>query len=82
MALERLDRAQQAARLGRAGDRRAVDRPGRDQRAAQVGGDVALGACRGDGVAEYLAARAAQPLGGLMAALAFHLAQHHQQLLR
>jgi len=55
---------------------------GRNERAAQVGGDITLGAGGGDGVAEYLAACAAQPLGRLVAAFVFHLAEHYQQFLR
>lgn len=41
---------------------------GRNQRAAKVGGNVPFRPRRGDGVAEYLAACAAKPLGCLVAA--------------
>lgn len=82
MPLERLDGAEQAARFVSIGDCRAVDGLGSDNRFAKVGGNVPLGAGRCDGVAKYLVACAAQALGDFVAALALHVAEHHQQFLR
>lgn len=81
MPFERLDGAKQATCFLGTGDCGAVDRLGRDQCAAQVGGNVAFSAGRGDGVAEHLAACAAEPLGRLLLSPALHLAQHDHQLL-